>query len=127
MGELLLQQKKVKTQVPVLLRKAKRQFLLQNNFNISHVFKLLEFQGQRDAVNIFSFAFGYALLLSTCMSRQAKIDAPEALQHRIVRGIERREIFCNKNDSDDIHARTLGETKSDCCADLLSPTISRSS
>ena len=35
------------------------------------------------------------------MPRQAGIDAPGALQHIIIRGIERRSIFNNDTDRDD--------------------------
>jgi putative transposase len=35
------------------------------------------------------------------MLRQTRIDAPGALQHIIIRGIERRAIFKNDTDRDD--------------------------
>jgi REP element-mobilizing transposase RayT len=39
------------------------------------------------------------------MPRQARIDAPDALHHIIVRGIERQKIFQNNNDRDDFIER----------------------
>lgn len=42
------------------------------------------------------------------MPRKARIDAPGALHHIIVRGIERREIFCDDEDRADF-LRRLGE------------------
>jgi hypothetical protein len=37
------------------------------------------------------------------MSRQAGIDAPGALQHNLIRGIERKVIFKNNTDRDGLH------------------------
>ncbi len=42
------------------------------------------------------------------MPRQARIDAPDALHHIMVRGIERREIFRDNKDKDDF-AERLGD------------------
>lgn len=53
------------------------------------------------------------------MPRHARIDIPGMLQHVIVRGIERRDIFL---DDDDRHlfldrlAKLLLETSTDCLA-----------
>jgi putative transposase len=58
------------------------------------------------------------------MPRKARIDAPGALQHIIVRGIERRPIFCDDQDRDNFIER-LGdiftETQTDCFAWALIP------
>ena len=53
------------------------------------------------------------------MPRQARIDAPGALQHIICRGIERRKIFWTDADRDDFveHLGSLiEETRSQCYA-----------
>jgi len=53
------------------------------------------------------------------MPRQARIDAPGALQHIIIRGIERRAIFKNDTDRDDFIDRLgnlLPETETACYA-----------
>lgn len=53
------------------------------------------------------------------MPRQARIDMPGLLQHVIVRGIERRNIFLSDNDRDDFIARLailLEETSTVCYA-----------
>jgi REP element-mobilizing transposase RayT len=51
------------------------------------------------------------------MPRKARIDAPGALHHIIVRGIERRKIFYDDSDRDDFLKRLgiiLIETKTPC-------------
>ena len=53
------------------------------------------------------------------MPRKARIDAPGALHHIIVRGIERRKIFYDDSDRDDFLKRLgviLIETKTPCFA-----------
>jgi len=58
------------------------------------------------------------------MPRKARIDAPGALHHIIVRGIERRKIFCDNADRDAFVARlgrVLIETDTDCFAWALIP------
>jgi len=53
------------------------------------------------------------------MPRQARIDAPEALHHIMVRGIERREIFRDEEDRLDFIRRMavlLSETRTTCYA-----------
>lgn len=53
------------------------------------------------------------------MPRKARIDAPEALHHVIVRGIERKIIFKDDNDRDDFLSRLstiLPETGTSCFA-----------
>jgi REP element-mobilizing transposase RayT len=58
------------------------------------------------------------------MPRQARIDAPGALQHIICRGIERRKIFWSDYDRDNFVDRLghiLGETSTGCYAWALLP------
>jgi putative transposase len=58
------------------------------------------------------------------MPRKARIDAPEALHHIIVRGIEHRKIFWDDADRDSFANRlglVLTETHSDCFAWALIP------
>ena len=58
------------------------------------------------------------------MPRQARIDAPGALHHIIVRGIEKREIFRSDGDRKDFLCRLgdiVSETKTDCFAWALMP------
>jgi len=58
------------------------------------------------------------------MPRQARIDIPGLLQHVIVRGIERRNIFRNNTDRQDFVERLstlLIETETDCYAWALIP------
>ena len=58
------------------------------------------------------------------MPRQARIDAPDALYHIIVRGIERQKIFQNDNDRDDFLERlenVLTKTSTACYAWALIP------
>ena len=58
------------------------------------------------------------------MPRKARIDAPGALHHIIVRGIERRKIFYDDSDRDDFLKRLgviLIETKTPCFAWALIP------
>jgi putative transposase len=53
------------------------------------------------------------------MPRKARIDAPRALHHIIVRGIERRAIFRDSRDYEAFLARLgrrLGETSTSCYA-----------
>ena len=45
------------------------------------------------------------------MPRKSRIDAPDALQHVIGRGISRRKIFSNDGDRDDFLKRLSGSTK----------------
>jgi REP element-mobilizing transposase RayT len=58
------------------------------------------------------------------MPRKARIDAPGALHHIIVRGIERRRIFSDDQDRDNFVGR-LGDivtaTETFCCAWALIP------
>ncbi|NOY13070.1 MAG: transposase, partial [Deltaproteobacteria bacterium] len=59
------------------------------------------------------------------MPRHARIDAPELLQHVIVRGIEKRPIFLDDQDREDFLARfslLLNETATDCYAWALLDT-----
>ncbi len=56
------------------------------------------------------------------MPRKARIDAPGALHHIIIRGIERRAIFNNAADRSDFLNRLdkiLPETKTSCYAWVL--------
>jgi REP element-mobilizing transposase RayT len=58
------------------------------------------------------------------MPRQARIDAPGALHHIIVRGIERRRIFDDDQDRESFIERLgtiLEETSTECCAWALIP------
>jgi REP element-mobilizing transposase RayT len=58
------------------------------------------------------------------MPRSARLDSPNALHHIIIRGIERREIFRDNNDREDILARLeklLPLTKIHCYAWALIP------
>jgi len=58
------------------------------------------------------------------MPRQARIDAPGALHHIIIRGIERKRIFQNDLDRDDFLSRMgniLPESKTGCYAWALLP------
>ena len=58
------------------------------------------------------------------MPRKARIDAPGALHHIIVRGIERRKIFYNDRDRDNFLERlgvVLTETSTPCFAWTLIP------
>ncbi|MBT8490182.1 MAG: hypothetical protein KJN62_03960 [Deltaproteobacteria bacterium] len=53
------------------------------------------------------------------MPRLARLDTPGVLHHVIIRGIERREIFSNDTDRDDLLNRLenlLPETKASCYA-----------
>jgi REP element-mobilizing transposase RayT len=53
------------------------------------------------------------------MPRQARIDAPGALHHIVIRGIEQKEIFRDDNDRQDFLkrlSRLLGETMTPCYA-----------
>jgi REP element-mobilizing transposase RayT len=58
------------------------------------------------------------------MSRKARIDAPGALHHIIVRGIERRKIFLDDFDHDNFLKRpdnVLSEIATPCFARALIP------
>ena len=58
------------------------------------------------------------------MPRQARLDAPGALQHVMARGIERREIFRDDNDRESFLDRLAGileETRTQCYAWALIP------
>ncbi len=58
------------------------------------------------------------------MPRKARIDAPGALHHVIVRGIERRKIFLDDTDREDFIERlsnTIDETQTACFAWALIP------
>ena len=58
------------------------------------------------------------------MPRQARIDAPGALQHIMVRGIERRKIFRDDQDRDAFRerlGRILPESATPCYAWALMP------
>jgi len=58
------------------------------------------------------------------MPRQARIDAPSALHHIIVRGIERRKIFRSEYDRQNFIKRLsvlIPETQTDCFAWALIP------
>jgi REP element-mobilizing transposase RayT len=53
------------------------------------------------------------------MPRTARLDAPGILHHIIIRGIERRKIFRDKQDRENLIARLanlLPETKTACYA-----------
>ena len=53
------------------------------------------------------------------MARQARIDAPGALHHIIIRGIEQKAIFRDDGDRDDFlecSGNLLPETTTACCA-----------
>jgi REP element-mobilizing transposase RayT len=59
------------------------------------------------------------------MPRKARIDAPGALHHIIVRGIERRKIFLDDFDRDNFLKRlgnVLSETAAPCFAWVLIPS-----
>jgi REP element-mobilizing transposase RayT len=59
------------------------------------------------------------------MPRQARIDAPGALHHVIVRGIERRKIFEDDIDRHEFLSRlgkVLSDTRTGCFAWALIPT-----
>ena len=63
------------------------------------------------------------------MPRKSRIDAPGALHHIIVRGIERREGFVDDTDRDNFLVRIgaiITETKTGCYAWAIIPTISTS-
>jgi hypothetical protein len=47
-------------------------------------------------------------MIKGAMPRKARIDAPVALQHIILRGINRRKIFFDDNDRDDFLDRLGG-------------------
>ena len=58
------------------------------------------------------------------MPRKARIDAPGALHHIIVRGIERRRIFSDNQDLDNFIERLgdiVTETQTNCFAWALIP------
>ncbi len=58
------------------------------------------------------------------MPRKSRIDAPGALQHVIIRGIERRKIFRSDYDRKNFLSRVselISETKTDCLAWALLP------
>lgn len=58
------------------------------------------------------------------MSRKARIDAPGALHHIIVRGIERRKIFKDDQDRREFLSRlalVLSKTETGCFAWVLIP------
>ncbi|HSO61694.1 MAG TPA: transposase [Desulfobacterales bacterium] len=58
------------------------------------------------------------------MPRKARIDAPRALHHIIVRGIDRRKIFFDDFDRDDFLNRLglmVSESKTPCFAWALIP------
>ena len=58
------------------------------------------------------------------MPRKAGIDAPGALHHVIIRGIERRKIFRSDDDRTnflDRLSKLIPETKTDCFAWALIP------
>lgn len=62
--------------------------------------------------------------MERCMPRKARIDAPGALHHIIVRGIERRKIFLDDQDREDFVERLGGiltETHTCCLAWALIP------
>jgi REP element-mobilizing transposase RayT len=59
------------------------------------------------------------------MPRKARIDAPGALHHIIIRGIERRRIFSDDQDRDNFVERLgviVTETKTFCFAWALIPS-----
>ena len=64
------------------------------------------------------------LFYSPEMPRKARIDAPGAVHHIIIRGIERRQIFRNDSDRVDLLQRfggLLSETQTECFAWTLIP------
>jgi len=63
-------------------------------------------------------------VMGTGMPRKARLDAPGALHHIVVRGIERRKIFRDDSDRDDFLERLsaiLGESRTSCYAWALMP------
>jgi REP element-mobilizing transposase RayT len=64
------------------------------------------------------------LFYSPEMPRKARLDAPGAVHHIIIRGIERRQIFRNDFDRADLIkrlGRLLSETRTECFAWALIP------
>jgi len=58
------------------------------------------------------------------MPRKSRIDAPGAMHHIIVRGIDRQKLFKNDEDRNNFLSRfgvILTETKTDCYAWALIP------
>ena len=58
------------------------------------------------------------------MPRKSRIDAPGAMHHIIVRGIDRQKLFKNDEDRNNFLSRLsviLTETKTDCYAWALIP------
>ena len=58
------------------------------------------------------------------MPRTARLDAPGVLHHVIIRGIERRKIFRDNNDREDLLKRLstlLPDTQTSCYAWVLTP------
>jgi putative transposase len=58
------------------------------------------------------------------MPWKARLEAPEALHHIVVRGIERRKIFRDDSDREDFLERLsaiLGESRTACYAWALMP------
>ena len=58
------------------------------------------------------------------MPRQARIDAPGALQHLMVRGIERRKIFLDARDRDVFRER-LGRTLQESATPIIRDNAGR--
>ena len=76
-----------------------------------------------DAHKIITFIFEFSVIYRY-MPRKARIDAPGALHHIIVRGIERRRIFSDDQDRDNFVERLgdiVTETKTFCFAWALIP------
>jgi REP element-mobilizing transposase RayT len=55
------------------------------------------------------------------MPRGPRLDAPRALQHMMLRGIERYRLVATTADRRDFVARLLAETQTACCAWVLMP------
>jgi len=55
------------------------------------------------------------------MPRGPRLDAPRALQHIMLRGIERYRLFATTADRRDFVARPLAETQTACYAWVLMP------
>ena len=64
------------------------------------------------------------------MPRQARLDAPGALRHIMIRGIERRKIFLNDRDREDFLERLsklLPQSETACYAWVFIPNMHISS
>ena len=83
----------------------------------------LSFEGLRDVYDLMLYKLS-GLFYPPEMPRKARLDAPGAVQHIIIRGIERRKIFRNDFDRADLIkrlGRLLSETRTECFAWALIP------